>query len=82
MIILVVVLVILVVLIIRGRVSTGLKEALWWTVVFIVIAVVISAGVRIVNWVTDGETTNVWKAALLLVGASAGGGKQCRRSPS
>ena len=42
---------------------------------FIVIAVVISAGVRIVNWVTEGDTTNVWKAALLLVGASAGGGK-------
>ena len=45
-------------------VSTGLKEALWWTVVFVVIAVVIAAGVRLVAWITEGETANVWKAAL------------------
>ena len=56
--------------------SEGLKEALWWTVVFVVIAVVIAAGIRIVAWVTQGsDSTNVWKAALLLIGASAGGGK-------
>ncbi len=55
--------------------SAGLKEALWWSLVFVVIAVVIAAGVRIVAWVTEGETTNVWKAALVLIGASAGGGK-------
>lgn len=55
--------------------SPGLKEAMWWTVVFVVIAVVIAAGVRIVAWVTEGDSTNVWKAALVLIGASAGGGK-------
>ena len=56
--------------------TPGLKEALWWTVVFVVIAVVIAAGVRIVAWVTEGtDDQNVWKAALILVGASAGGGK-------
>ena len=56
--------------------SAGLKEAVWWTVVFVVIAVVIATGIRIVDWITEGEDgTNVWKAALLLIGASAGGGK-------
>ena len=56
--------------------SAGLKEALWWTVVFVVIAVVIAAGVRIVAWITEGVTdASVWKAALILIGASAGGGK-------
>ena len=56
--------------------SDGLKEALWWTLIFVVIAVVIATGIRIVDWITDGVGgENVWKAALLLVGASAGGGK-------
>jgi hypothetical protein len=57
--------------------SETLKEALWWTLVFVVIAVVIAAGVRIVNWITDGTGSNsqIWKAALVLIGASAGGGK-------
>jgi hypothetical protein len=55
--------------------SQGLREALWWTVVFVVIAVVIAAGIRIVAWITEGtDDTNVWKAALLLVGASGAGG--------
>jgi len=57
-------------------VSAAIKEALLWAVVFVVIAVVIAAGIRIVAWVTEGtDDANVWKAALLLVGASAGGGK-------
>lgn len=56
--------------------SSGLKEALWWTVVFVVIAVVVAAGIRIVAWITEGhDAENVWKAAALLIGASAGGGK-------
>lgn len=56
--------------------SEGLKEALWWTVVFLVIAIVIAAGVRIVSWITVGEDDqNVWKVALLLIGASGAGGK-------
>jgi len=55
--------------------SEGLKEALWWTVIFVVIAVVIAAGIRIVAWITQGQTEGVWKAAIILIGASAGGGK-------
>ncbi len=55
--------------------SAGLREALWWTVIFVVIAIVIAAGVRLVSWMTEGDSTNVWKAALVLIGASAGGGK-------
>ena len=56
--------------------SPGLREALWWTVVFVVIAAVIATGIRIVDWITEGEGgSNVWKAALILIGASAGGGK-------
>ena len=56
--------------------SAGLREAVWWTVVFVVIAVVIATGIRIVDWITEGQGgSNVWKAALLLIGASAGGGK-------
>jgi hypothetical protein len=53
-----------------------LKEALWWTLVFVVIAVVIAAGIRVVDWITGGSGgSGVWKAALVLIGASAGGGK-------
>jgi hypothetical protein len=56
--------------------NTALKEALLWAVVFVVIAVVIAAGIRIVAWVTEGtDDTQVWKAALLLLGASGAGGK-------
>lgn len=54
--------------------SDGLKEALWWTLVFMVIAVVIACGIRLVDWITEGDTENVWKVALVLIGASAGGG--------
>ena len=36
--------------------STGLKEALWWTVVFVVIATVVATGIRLVDWITEGET--------------------------
>jgi len=55
--------------------SEGLKEALWWTAIFVVLAIVIACGARIVSWITDGETENVWKAALVLIGASGAGGK-------
>lgn len=55
--------------------SDTLKEALWWTLVFVVIAVVIACGIRVVDWITGGSNDNIWRAALLLIGASAGGGK-------
>jgi hypothetical protein len=57
--------------------SESLKEALWWTVVFIVIAVTIAAGVRIVDWLTEGTGSqeNIWKVALVLVGGAGAGGK-------
>ena len=57
--------------------SAQIKEALLWTAVFIVIAITIAAGVRIVDWITQdtGTDAQVWKAAVVLVAASAGGGK-------
>ena len=57
--------------------SAQIKEALLWTVVFIVIAIVIAAGVRVVDWITEdtGTDAQIWKAAVVLVAASAGGGK-------
>jgi hypothetical protein len=57
-------------------VNQALKETLQWAAVFVVIAIVIAAGIRIVAWITEGtDDANIWKAALLLLGASAGGGK-------
>ena len=35
-------------------VSPAIKDALLWTVVFVVIAVTIAAGVRVVAWITEG----------------------------
>ena len=55
--------------------SDGLREALWWTMIFVVIAVVVACGIRLVEWITDGDTEHVWKLALVLIGVSAGGGK-------
>ena len=60
--------------------SSPLSEALWWTVVFVVIGIVIAAGVRIVAWITEGIWDDqVWKAAAALILASAGGGTAITR---
>ena len=56
--------------------SNHLTEALLWAVVFVVVAIVIAAGVRIVAWITEGNwDAEVWKAAAALLIASVGGGR-------
>ena len=55
--------------------NSTIREALLWTVAFVAIGIVIAVGARIVGWVVDGETENVWRAALLLIGSAAGGGR-------
>lgn len=56
--------------------TPGIRDALLWTVVFVVIAVTIAAGVRVVAWITEGGDVDaqVWKAAVALIAAAAGGG--------
>lgn len=54
--------------------NAKLKETLWWTVVFVGIAITIACGVRIVDWLTEGTTLGIWKVALALIVAAGGGG--------
>jgi uncharacterized membrane protein len=51
-----------------------LKDALYWSAVFVAIAITIACGVRIVDWITEGNASGVWKVALVLIGSAVGGG--------
>jgi hypothetical protein len=54
-------------------------EAILWAVVFVAVAVAIAAGTRLVAWVVVGETEGVWRAAIAIVTAAAGGGLAAAR---
>lgn len=52
-----------------------MKETLLWAVVFVAIAIVIATGIRIVDWLTEGNTVGIWKIAFALVASAGAGGK-------
>lgn len=53
---------------------TRLTNALLWTVAFVAVAVCIAAGSRLVDWIMDGNTAGIWKAAFAILAAASGGG--------